>query len=1159
MTTTKKDLDSDFDLVDEDDFKEEFEHLEFKTRDCNDFEIVTGSEEKEPERGIMERIQSISGPQKVFKNTLNMVYNHVLDADPLHLCNPVALFGVVAQATFAASVQQIRGDPEEVDYKEQIAIARKHWEEGKSSWSDDQSRVVQSWLDEAETRLKSYLAQEKTGEKKEKPVTNSQENTRPSSPDLIEYNYYRKYQSYQPHQQTQPVQAKITLRSIIEGNKSANPKMELLASKDPRLYSVLTALSEFATIPYKVQNVEREEVQKNIEENPAMGSSIFIDNLTNRAFMLAQSLKNPELKRVLIAMSGPGTAKSTGCKLMYQWAKFPCCMLSGEVFRNMCSSSKKIPFEIFSNWICMQILGARLGKEAVTGVGILLDDWHFALEPGGPFDSEREPICREKFLLFVKNCGDATQKSVLHIELAPDRKFPLNFTNVHLSMTFNRIPGDFYERADAALRSRYFNLNASYATEEDRYKMATDIYIPQIKKSIASHMGREVTDIIFDEEFTKNQITKVVEVDVCLYKEKFKGQNGIRGLTDLMQMYKQHVLSQLPEVNDPISPKCFDLGSFDPKMAAQSIEDYRKNIDSETSRHETNSVMVDKINKLRQDVQLLSQNFTKSGNLCPNPQIIDELLAKIDHIESARSTGSLNCTRTQVNLYLNRSPLIIARTIGERLRQYFGHLQSGTENSGDIDRFSPLERVVKNMYLRMASSRQGKYLPNEPIFANHTNLTSMDTSVFQTIANIMGNLPVLYVNQNNMFQSELNVGTFIIAADHSGRKSVTKSDYQFYGFTESGIRSVYTLKTDLRWGEHLFIYCERSDEVRILTQKGFDAVVTAGHAGEVTYCQDHFVSFKTHDRNDIKIDWKDQFIQKCRVNVKIDQFIAENVLKQTESKPSIDEMIVVINFEQKAGIRTLGWANGQPNLSCSPISSLISEMRSRLNKPEIKLPDGRTFDPRGITVFFSYMYPVYVTDLPEGILCWDLGTPPIKGRAVHATQYLETQMSKVRGQISDAQKLLGGQSMSENEIILNQDEMSVFEALVKYDQEIAQYAREKEMLHSLPITIIDKNIDFIVHRVYSRMADVFSMGVSSVNINTYKAEWIECYEPYMLRIKESLEKQEKEKKMVEEDENRKRVEQQRADELAQAKHVELLASITKTVAPVAQPAVVTTV
>jgi hypothetical protein len=494
-----------------------------------DYEIVSDTEEKEPDRGMLERLKYISGPQKVIKSTMGMVYNHVMDSNPVELCNPATLFGVFAQATFAASFQEIHGAPLELDYKQQILAARKHLEEGKGSWSDDQTSVVQSWLDEADTRLKAYLEQSTVTETKKESTS-------------LQWIYDPETKRYNPP--PTPVIPKITFRTLIEGSKTgaANPKMEMLEQKDPKLHSVLLALIEFLRIPYKIQSVERDEVQRNIDADPAMGSSTFIENLTSRAFTLAEGLKKPELKRILIAVSGPGTAKSTSCRLMFKWAKYPCCMLSGEVFRNMCAGRSSDDghgaFAVFSEWVCQQILTARINNEGVTGIGLLLDDWHFAMEAGGPF-SEKYAPSRRKFISFVKNCGDSSQKSILQIALATDRKFPLNFERIVLAMTFNRMDPDLYENADVAVRSRYENLEASYATEEDRLAIATKIYIPQIKQDIAAQMQLACDEIIFDEEFTLQEMTKVIDVDICIFRDKFKRQNGIRGLTSLMQKYKQ--------------------------------------------------------------------------------------------------------------------------------------------------------------------------------------------------------------------------------------------------------------------------------------------------------------------------------------------------------------------------------------------------------------------------------------------------------------------------------------------------------------------------------------------------------------------------------------------------------------------------------------------
>jgi len=1083
-----------------------------------DYELVIGSDEKEPERGLVERLQTISAPRKFAEKTMKVVYNHLLDSSPVDLLNPFAFAGVVAQATLAVSVQQMQGATFNIDYKEQIDNAKKHLEDGKDTFSDDQKRVVQGWIEEAESRLKTYMEQEsgqsqgKSQDEKAKKKPKKPKKTPPDSPVFDARRFFPPTPPPSP-----PKIPKITLRSLIEGSKD-NPKMDILTQRDPQLATVLQALKEFTKVPCRLQNVDSDEVDRNIEGDPAIGSSSFVNTLKSRAHTLAESLRNPRLKRILLAVSGPGTAKSTGCRLMFQWAKMPCCFLSGEAFRSMYTGQKR-SYEVFTDWITEQIL-----KAGVMGVGILLDDWQFAMEPGGPFDIEENKRSREKFLLFVKNCGDDSQKSVLFAELAPERKFPLNFSYVHLAMTFNRIPSDLYETADSAIQSRYFDLNASYATEEDRRNLALNFFLPQIKVSIAERMKRPITEIIFDNEYTKECILKVVEADITLFREKFKGQHGIRGLADLLQMYTQHILSRLPKEEEAkVDPRCFDLDTFDPRSATENIKDYNKSIDSETIKYEARSLMSAQLSRLREDARNLPGELQAGIN------------SMIDKTETEKNLVFLENIKLQLELYKKRVSLAEPKKIGELLLQHFGHFRGSDES--EVDRFSPIEAVVKNIYLRLTASRKGKYSPSDIIFSYYSVPQAKDSSIFQTVGTVLGGLPVLHISSPSfVIDSEINPR--IYDATSTGAVGIGLNNVQFYGISPSGDKSVFTVNSkNFKHEGYSFIYCDNSKgEVRILTLEGIDAIAAASNGAEIPYKSTHFIQFQKENSDGKAIDWKSQFVKKIKPSILLLQNVADSVLKNTIS--SCDETLVVVNMGNELQGMIQQWSNSVSNPSkLGVIDLFVNELKTQMACNQVRATDGTLIDLRGITVFLDN----WCCRLPD-TLGWLIGLPPISGRSLHARNYLEIELKKIYQKVSDIHTLLDNKDTSEKK--LTEQEERVFEALIEYDKKVAQECNEKGFLSWLPVNVIDTCISSLIDRVQTRLCDTFYLGVTFPTLKVFEAEWNEQYGSYVRAIDTEIRYREKQKKLIEEKKEQEKI-QKELEEVAKKQFIAEMKAETK--------------
>lgn len=55
-----------------------------------------------------------------------------------------------------------------------------------------------------------------------------------------------------------------------------------------------------------------------------------------------------------------------------------------------------------------------------------------------------------------------------------------------------------------------------------------------------------LTHLNLDEDATQAAALAVANVDICIFRDKFSNQNGIRGMAELMEKYKQCILKIIP-------------------------------------------------------------------------------------------------------------------------------------------------------------------------------------------------------------------------------------------------------------------------------------------------------------------------------------------------------------------------------------------------------------------------------------------------------------------------------------------------------------------------------------------------------------------------------------------------------------------------------------
>jgi hypothetical protein len=127
----------------------------------------------------------------------------------------------------------------------------------------------------------------------------------------------------------------------------------------------------------------------------------------------------------------------------------------------------------------------------------------------------------------------------------------------------NNLPPEMLpETADTAMSSRIFNLNPTYADEQDRIHIGTSYYLTQLTQKVLDFYGdgrdpntRELlvaTDPLTNKPvaldgatqlaranvaLAEQSIRALVNVDIDIYAVKYKTKLGIRGLKDLLDRY----------------------------------------------------------------------------------------------------------------------------------------------------------------------------------------------------------------------------------------------------------------------------------------------------------------------------------------------------------------------------------------------------------------------------------------------------------------------------------------------------------------------------------------------------------------------------------------------------------------------------------------------
>jgi len=1053
------------------------------------FVQVIGSEEKEELKSCL-----LANGVKLAQSATSITVSRLLDMEPSQLLT-LSPVGFLTQVAVSVGLERVHNS-KPADYKMVIDTAERHLEEGKQNFSSSQINTVKSWIDDGRNRLQSLQ------KKVEKPSADP----------------------------TQQPRKDLTFRALLYGEQQQQQ-----TCFDQTLKDIVWVLREFQKIPHRLIKMSRDKVEENIARHPAIGCLEFSSNLENRAKTIAESVNNPSVKRSLLAFGGPGTAKSTGCRLLSEWSGFPLILLSGESFCRMCNKDdgrqRRQPFDIFMDWITREIIALRVdGVPVMMGI-ILLDDFHLAMEADGPFSLANESS-RTQFLQFVKNMGDSTQDTIFSIDLLPGYPgytLPLNMTYIHLCMTMNRVPSDMYEKADVALRSRIFNLGANYASEVDRRRMAKTVFWPTFKRNIAEYLNIPIDTLRLDELVSVEEITKVVEADICIVKDKFRGRSGIRGLCDLMEIYRQHIMSKLsPGLQPP--PDFFKLAEFEVDRAVSSIEDYKKKIDHLINELELMSANEAAVERVRQQ-----------GSRLPAYQALtfNTMLT---------ADGNVRDLEAQLRLYQSRIALESPQTVGQRLKNDFGYLMAG-DGGSDVDRFEPFKRVVESMYMRMAASRKGTNMRNDVIYVKPANKLN-DMGIYCSLGKLLGGLPVLLKKDcESMMDSDFNAASFHIPAQHEIWKNVLSSSESAFVIVMSGRERTFTAR-QLVWQQSLFLVFRRPSgdfgEVGILVHNSqLNVIMTSITEKAPKIMLDSSLCVEFSDTN--STNWRKYFTNKMQPRLNCIQKLINQIFH--DDRPSVDESLVVFCITSSIYESLIAWASTQLGSEhLSPMSLFVKHLRDHLNFMYCTNMGGRMVDLRGLHVFVLDLTDQVVADLPTGTITWMPGIPPIKGRILHGQNYLKDQIMVTRSALQEYMSAVGsgggekegegeGKDVSVGEFALNESEQNIMRELLTFDQSMAELAKQHNLLEFMPIAPLETCISAFLDSLKTKMMDVFQLGVKVVDLKTCQAFWVEAYRPYREIIEEKVQRWAEDKRQLEEQDQMRRKFDEKVLELAAQQEV----------------------
>lgn len=1077
---------------------------------------------------------------RIIKDVACAVFNEMKDnSSPEDFLNPSALgskiLSTASQAAISSTVVTVASNlnnntTETLDLLAIVEKAQEHLETGRNLFSKDQIKTIEKWIEEANEEIKAFesiklkeletieipipVKQEIKEEIKEEVKEDAKEENKAENKEVGKLAQVAK--ESKPIKEIKAEKPVVTqknqeiMKKVLKATEGRRPPRSVLAKENPKLLNLMDALTNFVIkVPNQTAITERDNVEENKKLNPAIGSSKFVSELSTWAHTLAKNAQTKTTgqdKKFLVAVSEPGTGKTTGIKLAASWANYPVCVITGEDVqkKTVVNDDKdgkhawdiivELMKECIDNYFTINVFDdekKEITKKVMPGV-ILFDDLHFALFSDalgnpGHLNAKKAAKSRGQFFGLLKNAGDSNIETIneFSYDLAPGYKLPYNFARIYVGLTANELPEEFRpNQADfLPLQSRMYLMPAGGPNEEDRRNFAIN-FVNVIKKEIEKKFPNQLDEL--DENECKERLLEVMEEDIKMYIKNSRSL-GIRGTVTLLKSYKDHVLNKLK--GKKLDPKIcsfegipeLDVMAFDLKTKVDTISDYKKNVSEELAGAMQEDKILEQADKLR--AKILSINKTDKLNI---ENILNQLRIKDFTIKEKQEIYQKALKR--YNDFSQLIELSDADKTGENLITQFGYLQTsnesqedfkeGEKNQKDVNRFDPLVSVSEDIFSRIKATRLAignpeQQIPlNYPIQITYTNPEAKDPLFFEMYAKVFGGLPVYELNKSSeMFSPAVDKLAFKRNDLNVLNVALEKS---YSNWRNKDVRFEWSSK-DMQFMQHnpddrYYYYLEGKDE------NGKDSLFFLKSS-----CIEKLKIILVSNSKISK-----EFFQECltpiRLRANTSDIIAEakpeltvfkSYLQSMAGIPSAQEGILVIHLNEQILKDLSPWAQSHPdrlpsvdykNNTLEAYELLKRVITKMINQESTNIEELGNFDLRRMTVFFNLAANVSVPS-NDGVKSLVFGNAPISGRKAKAEQLLNNLISELKNKVMLTPKITDAQKKEIiNKINLNNVDLAIYNQLIEYDRKKA-IAFFQIYGKPLPTSPLELGITNLVNRV----------------------------------------------------------------------------------------------
>ncbi len=978
----------------------------------------------------------------------------VFEGDLMTLLNPCHLAGKIFQGAFAGAVQtgyNVYQGASRLDHDRTIQNARIYLEGGL--FSPTQRNLVQRWIDQARDRLGSWRKEHRNEDLTTMMALSMGEATGGAEkPPLVASSF------------------KSVASATERENDAHNPPKKVMREQAKDLHDVLQALAAFTKLPRNLTYTSTREVLDNIAANPALGAKNFIDGLKTCAQGLARNpFKKTADKRIMLAISGPGTGKTTSIQTMTQWAGLPCAMLTGEDFNAMMAlphNKAATPYAVFTTWVAQAVL-MGFGK-SINGV-ILLDDFHKALEVQSDGALSQYPEDRKKFFEFLKLMGDAAQDAFITTPLADGHDLPLNMGDVHIIITMNRRPPELSSAGEEALLSRLTDLNAGYMSPADRTAYAQNLCDKLLTQIV--HMGGTIGPQ--ECQAARDAFGAIVAIDLDYY-HALKEQLGQRGLCDMLSRFTNHIAARVTSIlasSSAISGKTFDFApDFDLAGMAAGIKDYEKVIDASVARDESRRKIQRGALHLRESLHALAPAHART---------IERMLQKAENASEGNTW--LLMAEKRLRDYTHTIDIISIEALETNLENQFSYLVGSAEEASPFDKMAT---VAQDIHRRIAATSKGLYSllsENRPIQITWENPLGADPMLIHELAKAVGGVPVKVLDTADKLIKSTFLAQHTACLQHPAQVNAVRDKVFKVRDYETCVKSIIVTR----------------QEVLYLRDR---------LAGTYHFCKEGGLTLldRSNEGASLKLDDPEQFTQVDSIDAFLKRaqpqlWLFESILAGEESAdqpllaPSYAASFVLIKWSKTLEDAVGKWsdANHLDGDERDPEQSFLRYVQAHLNKPELELSDGRVFDPRALTVFVEGSgKPIYMRAREgETVLPWTIPVLPKAGRRRYAAAFLQENLANLRQKALDNEKIFGVRHVAE--LNANDDDEQALARLIAHDEAI--YERSKTLHYPLSLEALKDGVRWLADAIEARATAATRKRTGKSKVCVTQKRWDEYY------------------------------------------------------------------